>query len=123
MLEEAADQIRQQARGHGVAEVLRFTAGVDLDWSELIASARSLSLFADRRLIEVRLPTGKPGETGSKALLEFIQHAGTDTTLVLLAGRIDKRAQTTKWFKGIEKKGFCQRLRQFTLFFGFYFHS
>ena len=105
LLEEAADQIRQQVRSHGVAEVLRFTAGVDLDWSELIASARSQSLFANHQLIEVRLPTGKPGEMGSKALLDFLQHCGTDTTLVLLTGRIDKRAQATKWFKGIEKKG------------------
>ena len=98
LLEEAADEIRQQVRSQGGTDVLRFTAGVDLDWSELMGNARALSLFVDRRLIEVRLPTGKPGETGSKALVEFLEHCGADTTLVVLAGRIDKRAQSTKWF-------------------------
>jgi len=105
LLEEAADEIRQQVRSQGGTDVLRFTAGVDLDWSELMGNARALSLFVDRRLIEVRLPTGKPGETGSKALVEFLEHCGADTTLVVLAGRIDKRAQSTKWFKSIEQIG------------------
>ena len=105
LLEEAADEIRRQVRSQGGADVLRFTAGVDLDWSELTGSARALSLFVDRRLIEIRLPTGKPGETGSKALVEFLEHSGADTTLVVLAGRIDKRAQSAKWFKSIEQIG------------------
>ena len=53
LLEEAADEIRRQVRSQGGADVLRFTAGVDLDWSELTGSARALSLFVDLSLIHI----------------------------------------------------------------------
>ena len=72
MLEEAADQIRTVARQAGVDEVRSMTAGVDLDWSELNANARSLSLFSSRRLTVIRLPTGKPGDAGSKAIITYL---------------------------------------------------
>ncbi len=114
MLEEAADQIRTAARQAGVDEIRSMTAGVDLDWSELNANARSLSLFSSRRLIVIRLPTGKPGDTGSKAILTYLDENVEDTILVVIAGRVDKRGQSSKWFKSMEKEGLAIEARALT---------
>ena len=64
-----------------------------------------MSLFADKRLIELRMPTGKPADAGSKALIDFADNLSCDTTLVVVADAIDKRSQTTKWFKAIQSNG------------------
>ena len=114
MLEEAADQIRTVARQAGVDEVRSMTAGVDLDWLELNANARSLSLFSSRRLIVIRLPTGKPGDAGSKAILTYLDENVEDTILVVIAGRVDKRGQSSKWFKAMEKEGLAIEARALT---------
>ena len=114
MLEEAADQIRVVARQAGVDEVRSLTAGIDLEWSELDGNARSLSLFSSRRLIEIRLPTGKPGDAGSKAMLTYLDEKVEDTILVVIAGRIDKRGQSSKWFKAMEKEGLVVEARALT---------
>jgi DNA polymerase-3 subunit delta len=87
-----------------VDEILRFTAGVDLDWQQLHESTRSLALFASRRMIEVRLPTGKPGTTGAKMLISLLEEDRDDIILVVVAGRIDKRTQAANWFKMLERR-------------------
>ena len=114
MIEEAADQVRTLARQAGVDEVRSMTAGVDLNWSELNANTRSLSLFSNRRLIVIRLPTGKPGDVGSKAIMAYLDEKVDDTILVVIAGRIDKRGQSSKWFKAMEKQGLAIEARALT---------
>jgi DNA polymerase-3 subunit delta len=88
-----------------VNEILRFTAGVDLDWQQLHESTRSLALFANRRMIEIRLPTGKPSPMGAKTLVSLLEEDRDDIILVVAAGRIDKRTQAASWFKMLERKG------------------
>ena len=105
MIEEACDLLRQTARAQGVDEILSYTAGVDLDWQDLQNRTRSLSLFSNRQMIEVRLPTGKPGDVGSKALVSFLEEDHEDTILVVVAGRLEKRMQITRWFKILERVG------------------
>jgi DNA polymerase-3 subunit delta len=105
LVDEACARLRQVARTQGVDEILRFTAGVDLDWQQLYESTRSLALFASRRMIEIRLPTGKPGTTGAKTLISLLEENRDDMILLVVAGRIDKRTQAANWFKMLERTG------------------
>ena len=102
---EAADAIRAAAReaGHDERQVFHVESG--FDWDQLAAAADNLSLFAERRLIELRMPTGKPGDAGSKALTAYAANAPEDTVLLITAGRLDKRQQQSKWFKALESAG------------------
>ena len=102
LVEEALDQIRARARDDGYLERLRFTAEAGFDWKQLGSYSGTLSLFAEKRLIELRIPSGKPGKPGAQALTEYVAH-GTpdDTVLVIICGQIDKPARNTKWFETV----------------------
>lgn len=102
---EAADMVRSRARDEGYTE--RSVLNVDryFDWSELGAIGSSLSLFADRRLIELRMPTGKPGTAGARALSDFAASPPEDVLLLVLAPRLDKRALQLAWVKSLAAAG------------------
>jgi DNA polymerase-3 subunit delta len=69
MLQEAADAIRASARVQGYTErSVHTVSGAHFDWSEVLAAGGSLSLFADKQIVEVRIPSGKPGKEGSTAI-------------------------------------------------------
>lgn len=102
---EAADAIRAAARTQGFEERELFHAGPKFDWSELKTASDSFSLFGGRRLIEVRLPTGKPGDAGSKALTAYAERPPQDAVLLLLSGKLDKAQQQSKWFRALDKAG------------------
>lgn len=101
-LAEAADAVRATARrdGHNAREV--FFAERGFDWQDLRAAGESLSLFAERRVIELRLPTGKPGDAGAKLLSELAARPPEDTVLLIISGRVDKK---NKWVGALEKAG------------------
>ena len=81
-------------------------AGVaNFDWRELLHQATSMSLFAERKLIELRLPGGKPGAEGSKALCEYLELASPDDVLLVVSGKIDKASTNSKWYKALDKAG------------------
>jgi len=102
---EAADQIRQFARSNDFRERITLHVVKDFDWNHLRQKAASLSLFASRRLIELRLGTQKPGKEGAKALAEYTANLNPDTVLLITGGKIDKRTQQTKWHKALDKAG------------------
>jgi len=104
-LSEACDLIRQHARTQGFSEreVLHVEKG--FDWEQFLASANSLSLFAERRVLELRVPSGQPGDKGSKALQEYAQNPPPDTVLLFIAGKIEKAAQNSKWYKALDSVG------------------
>ena len=64
-----------------------------------------MSLFAERKLVELRLPSGKPGAEGSKALCEYLDVSGGEDVLLIIAGKIDKQSTNSKWFKALDKAG------------------
>lgn len=106
LIEETLDQIRRHARAQGYTERIRHSLEAGFDWSRLLAASRSMSLFAEKKIIELRMPTGKPGDAGSRALIEYADSiSGDDTVLLLISGAIDKRAQQSKWFKKVEAAG------------------
>lgn len=105
LIQEACDQIRAAARAAGFAERELFHADASFDWGQLLSASNSLSLFADRKVLEVRLPTGKPGDKGGKALQEVAQAPSEDNLLLVIAGKLDRNAQKTKWCKALESTG------------------
>ncbi len=102
---EAVDAVRLRARETGFTERDVHFMDRGGDWDAVQASVASLSLFAERRIVEVRLPTGKPGVTGAKVLKRVIESAGTDTLLLILTGRLDRDAAGSEWARAVEARG------------------
>jgi len=108
LVQEAADAIRTAARSQGYSERTSHTAaGAHFDWSEVLAAGGSLSLFADKQIVEIRIPSGKPGKEGSPALQQLAQASrGNDSTLTLvILPRLDKLTRTGAWFAALESFG------------------
>jgi len=108
LVQEAADAIRAAARVQGFTERTSHTvAGAHFDWSEVLAAGGSLSLFADKQIVEVRIPSGKPGKDGSIALQQLATSAqGNDSTLTLvILPRLDKATRTGACFIAVDSFG------------------
>ena len=102
---EAADAIRVAARGQGYDERDVLTVQAGFDWGSLMSEAGNLSLFSQRRVIDLRLPTGKPGAEGSKALRAWAERPPEDTLLLITAGKLDPSARKGKWVQALDKAG------------------
>lgn len=104
-LDQVVGAIRRKAQqtGHTDRQVLH--ADARFDWSSLGASAASLSLFAEKQLIELRLPGGKPGTEGSRALQAYLENPPPDTLLLIISGKLDRAQQNSKWYRAIDKAG------------------
>ena len=102
---EAADAVRAQARGEGIEEREIFDAdGRDFDWSQLAQSVNAPSLFASRRILEVRLPSAKPGKDGAEFISEFCANPPSDVVL-LITGDDWSRQHGGKWSEAIARIG------------------
>jgi DNA polymerase-3 subunit delta len=106
--QEAADTIRAAARLQGYTErSVHTVSGAHFDWSEVLAAGGSLSLFADKQIVEVRIPSGKPGKEGSAALQQLAASTqGNDSTLTLVSlPRLDAATRKGAWFGALENFG------------------
>ena len=110
LAQEAGDAIRAAARASGCTErQVHVVAGNHFDWSGLLGASQALSLFADRQLIEIRIPSGKPGKDGSEALQRYCETAasklaGDIVTLVQLP-KLDRTQQSSAWFAALDASG------------------
>ena len=102
---EAADLIRTKARQTGYVERKIFTIDNQFNRSDLRMSSNSLSLFGERRVMDLRIPSGKPGKEGSAAIEEYCCSLPSDTITLVTLPRIDKQGQATRWFKVLENIG------------------
>ncbi|MDO8459270.1 MAG: DNA polymerase III subunit delta, partial [Burkholderiaceae bacterium] len=108
LVQEAADAIRAEARKQGFTERSSFTvAGAHFDWGEVLAAAGSMSLFADKQIIEVRIPSGKPGKEGSVMIQQLASQAAgnADTLTLVMLPRLDKMTKQGAWFAALEGSG------------------
>ncbi|WHZ10136.1 MAG: DNA polymerase III delta subunit [Burkholderiaceae bacterium] len=108
LIQEAADAIRAAARAQGFTERSVHTAvGAGFDWSEVLAAGGSMSLFAAKQIVEVRIPSGKPGKDGGAALQQLARQArDSDAVLTLvLLPRLDKATRSGAWFSALEAAG------------------
>jgi DNA polymerase-3 subunit delta len=102
---EAADAVRVRARAEGFDEREVLTVGPGFDWNSLAAAAGSLSLFSTRRLIDLRLPSGKPGDVGAKALRAYAEAPPGDTLLLITAGKLEPAARKSRWVQALDRVG------------------
>jgi DNA polymerase-3 subunit delta len=108
LVQEAADAIRAAARTQGYTErTVHTVSGAHFDWSEVLAAGGSLSLFADKQVVEIRIPSGKPGKEGSPAIQQLAESAdGNDSTLTLvLLPRLDFQTKKGAWFNALDQHG------------------
>ena len=101
---EAADAIRAAARAAGYAERQVFFIDRSFNWDELRLASQSLSLFAERRLFELRMPNGKP-DKGAALLADLAAHPAPDLIFLLITDKLDRKVIDAPWVQGIEKHG------------------
>ena len=104
-LGEIADAIRKTAKKSGFENREILSAETGFEWNQLAFTADSYSLFADKKIIDLRLPSGTPGIDGSKALIAYCERLPEDTLLLVTAGKIASGALKTKWLEALDKKG------------------
>jgi len=102
---EAADAIRLAARERGHAERQCLTVEAGFEWGALARLAASPSLFADRRLLELRLDNAKPGDAGAQALANYAARPAEDAVLLVTAGKLDWNTQKSRWFTALDQVG------------------
>lgn len=115
LAQEAGDAIRAAARAAGHTErQVHTVAGAHFDWSGLLGSAMAMSLFSNRQLIEIRIPSGKPGKDGSEALQRYCDalgaSAGNDVVTLVQLPRLDRTQQGSAWFTALDGAGATVRV-------------
>jgi len=105
LVAEAADAVRARARTRGFTEREVQFLERGADWDAVRGAVQTLSLFADRRIVELRLPSGKPGSVGGRVLPSLIESLSTDVLLLIITGRLDRDAQSAEWVRAVESRG------------------
>lgn len=101
---ETVDLIRARARSEGYDERQAYTADAKFDWDELVRAQDNLSLFASRKIVEIRLATGKPGRTGAAAIVALLERLPPDVLFIIVSPRPDKATAAGKWAQALQKK-------------------
>lgn len=102
---EAVDRIRTYARDQGYIERKILTVDQRFEWTSLSHWGRQSSLFSERRMLDLRIPSGKPGREGGMAIEKFCQDLPRDTVTIVTLPEIDRQARASKWFKALEYAG------------------
>jgi len=104
-LGEAADSVRKAAKvaGYDSREVL--TVDASFSWADFLQAADSMSIFSEKKIIDLRMPACKPGAEGSKALVSYCERLPEDTLLLISAGKLERAAKKAKWMMALEKYG------------------
>jgi len=104
LLLEAADAVRARARELGYVEREVLDADASFDWNEFTQSASAMSLFASRKVIDLRVPTGKPGKNGAEAISEYCENPSPDNVLLITAHEWSKKHEAA-WSAAVERAG------------------
>ncbi len=111
LAQESADAIRAAARAAGFAERQVFVAsGAHFDWSGVLGAAQEMSLFADRKLIEIRIPSGKPGKEGSEALQRYCDRLPAEVLTLVQCPKLEFAQQKAAWFGALDAAGISVRV-------------
>lgn len=105
LVNEAADAIRARARADGFTERDLHVVERGFDWNSVLAESRALSLFAQRKIIEIRMTNPTPGEQGGNAIIELAEQPSADNLVLVITGKLDGRTQNSRWVSAIEKRG------------------
>jgi len=103
--QESCEIIRAKARQSGFTEREIFHTDSSFQWSSLLQCANSMSLFAEKKLIELRIHNGKPGEAGTKVIQEYCSNIPDDNLLLIISPKLERAAQNSKWYKAVDSVG------------------
>ncbi|KPF45957.1 DNA polymerase III subunit delta [beta proteobacterium AAP51] len=111
LAQEAGDAIRAAARAAGYTERQVFTvSGAHFDWSGVLGAAQAMSLFAERQLIEIRIPSGKPGKEGSEMLQRYCEALNDDVLTLVTLPKLDYQQLKAAWFTALDQHGALLRV-------------
>jgi len=117
LMMEAMDQLRSKARQLGYTEREVMLQERGFDWSALLNAGQTMSLFGDRRWIELRIPTGKPGRDGAEALKQFSAQIasqsnadGPETIVCIVLPRLDMKTKSSAWFNSLDEAGMAVQI-------------
>ncbi|AUA59160.1 DNA polymerase III subunit delta [Achromobacter spanius] len=109
LVTEAVDTLRASARNAGYSERLSMVMDARSDWSSVLAATQSVSLFGDRRILEIKIPTGKPGKSGADTLTKLAEQAekqaDADTLILIALPRLDKATRESRWVQALARAG------------------
>ena len=105
LVQEACDTLRHAARQQGFSERELYHNDASMNWQHLLQSANSMSLFAERKVIEVRNASAKPSDAAKQALLEYAANPNPDTLLILIFPKLDGSTQKAKWYTALDAVG------------------
>jgi DNA polymerase III subunit delta len=100
---ECLDSIRQTARQLGYEERTSLTVDRYFNWQQVTAFGQSSSLFASLRILEINIPSGKPGVEGSKVLQAIVEQPLADTLIIIILPKVDWKDQKSAWYTGLEQ--------------------
>ena len=100
---EVLDALRETAKNQGFAMREAFFVDSKTDWTEILAAVESQGLFSDKKLLEIHIPTGKPGVAGANALIDLAGKLNDDTTVVIFLPKLEKTQTQAKWFATLAK--------------------
>jgi DNA polymerase III subunit delta len=109
-IEESLTQIRAKAREQGYLERQVLYVERSFDWAQVTEQSSNMSLFGDKKILELRLPSGKPGTPGGKALQQYCEHLPEDVLLIIQSGKIEKATLKSKWVQAISQAGVFMRV-------------
>ena len=109
LMQEAQDALRASARTGGFTEREVLDAEPGFDWGRVHSACAGMSLFGDRKLIEIRIPTGKPGTEGGTTLREIASRPSPDQIVAVSLGVTDRDTERAAWFKALDEAGACVR--------------
>ena len=108
--QEAGDAVRAAARAAGHTERQVHTVqGAHFNWSGLLGASQAMSLFADKQIIEIRIPSGKPGKEGSEALQRYCETLSDDVVTLVFLPKLDRQQQASAWFTALDGAGVSVR--------------
>ncbi|WP_322107208.1 DNA polymerase III subunit delta [Paraburkholderia sp. J41] len=110
LAQEACDRIRAAARAAGFTDRSVFTVERGFDWSSLLGASQSMSLFGDRQLVELRIPTGKPGKEGADSLKTLAAASNPDVLMLVALPRLDAATQKSAWFTALAERGVALKI-------------
>lgn len=110
LVQEAADTLRLAARSNGYTERELFHVEAGFDWNRVLIEANSLSLFAEKKILEIRISNGKPDNKGVNILQEYLANPNDDTLLLIITPKLEAATNRSKWVKAIEARGVTVQL-------------
>jgi DNA polymerase-3 subunit delta len=102
---ELSDAIRHAAKRAGFLEREIFSTDTGFEWSEITTSSQSMSIFGDKKVIDLRVPSANFGNEGAKTLISYCEKLPADTVLLITCGKLNAAAMKTKWFEAVDKVG------------------